>query len=65
MDEKEASPEDIVVAHEWRCRKCRYFLRLEIAPLFLEGCECSECGEPVEYHKLKRVMRSQIGITRY
>lgn len=61
---KEESPEDIVTAHEWQCQKCRYLLRLEFGPLFVEGCECSRCGDPVEYHKVKEVRRSQLGMTR-
>ena len=54
----------VVEAHEWECRTCGYFLRLEFGPLWREGGECKKCHQAVKYHGLKNVLQSQLGVTK-
>ena len=59
----QTNAEAIVEAHEWECKKCHYFLRLEMAPLHCDGAVCDKCHQAVEYHGIKNVLRSQLGVT--
>ena len=54
-----------VQAHEWECKRCGYFLRLEFGPPCCEGGTCNTCHEVVKYHGIKDVLRSQLGVTKF
>ena len=54
--------EQTVEAHEWECKTCHYFQRLEIGPLVVEGRVCNTCQQPVNYNGIKRFLRSELGV---
>lgn len=64
MPKTETGPTKTVEAHEWECKTCGYLLRTEIGPSCCEDGECNTCHQKVEYHGIKNVLHSQLGVTK-